>query len=356
MKVETVLGPVLPESLGITLPHEHLFLDNLARLVKPADKSLSFLEQAPVSIENLWAIRKMPFACKDNLVLTDFSIACEEVLHFKRYSGRSIVDLTPLGFGRNIEGLKKVSLKTGINVIAATGYYRAESHPKYVQRSSIEELEQIMSKELTEGINNTGIKAGVIKCALSQPLISTSSEKKVLQAAARAQSKTNSALTVHPIYYSGKTPSVETTEKCLEIYMAEGGNPKKFYFSHSQGALLVEGKHMAHYERLFDIGITLDFEFGHITYEGSYILTEDKHRTSGEIEKIKTVIALCNQGYDKQITLSQDVYQKMHLKKFGGYGYSHVLETVVPILKAEGVNEKKIDNMLIENPKRLLQK
>jgi phosphotriesterase-related protein len=71
-------------------------------------------------------------------------------------------------------------------------------------------------------------------------------------------------------------------------------------------------------------------------------------------ERITAILELCNQGYDKQVVISQDVFLKKHLTRYGGQGYAFILKYIVPALEYAGVSDKHIRNMLVENPKRLL--
>ena len=77
-------------------------------------------------------------------------------------------------------------------------------------------------------------------------------------------------------------------------------------------------------------------------------------RNRTDPERVDAVVELCKQGYEKQITLGHDICFKTCLKKYGGNGYSHVLEHIVPMLRARGVSGKQIRTMLVDNPKRLL--
>ena len=79
-------------------------------------------------------------------------------------------------------------------------------------------------------------------------------------------------------------------------------------------------------------------------------------RNKTDAERIDMVVELCQQGYDKQLMLSQDVFSKLQTKKYGGYGFTHIIKNIIPQLKIKGVTDKQIQNMLIQNPKRILAK
>lgn len=358
LNIQTVLGSINPDNLGITLMHEHIFADSRFRLVQ-REKIPSHLENSLVSITNLGLVHKDPFASKDNLVLEDENVAIEELLHFKKYDGASIVELSTPGFGRNPLGNCEVSKKTGINIIIATGWYTGESHPLELKKKSVDDLKEIMIAELSYGIENTGIRAGVIKCANANATFHEQ-EAKVFRAASQTQSETQAGLTLHPYLDRDNNSPLTAVDNYLKIYEREGGNVEKFVLSHCQSLIRDKARYFKIYEQLLERGITLCFEFGLRRYQPAHgvqsLLDSGVKELATELERIKTVYELCSLGYDKQILLSQDVFLKIHLKRFGGFGYSHVFETIIPILKDGGVSSKQIRNVMIENPKRILQK
>ncbi len=111
-RVETVTGAISPNNLGITLPHEHLLVDFRAYVKEPEEDSLKWIVDAPISIENLEMFTKHRDISKDNLHITDIPTAIFEINEFKKSGGRSIVEITPIGCGRDPLGLKKISEAT----------------------------------------------------------------------------------------------------------------------------------------------------------------------------------------------------------------------------------------------------
>ena len=104
-KVMTVLGPVEPDTLGITLTHEHLLIDLRVWCEEPEDEEQKAFVHAPVEMETLGAIRREPFGNLDNCVLDDTALAIEELRRFKTAGGGSVVDCTNNGLGRTPAGL-----------------------------------------------------------------------------------------------------------------------------------------------------------------------------------------------------------------------------------------------------------
>lgn len=197
-------------------------------------------------------------------------------------------------------------------------------------------------------IENLKIKAGFIKVACMYPI--RPDEEKVLQAAARAQQETGAHLTIHP---SGPCEGAKPVEPIIEIINREEANLEKTSIYHMDALIFGDkGWNLPldyHKAMMDEYGITLNFDtFG----KNQYYQFPSVIRYDGK--RVAAVTELCSQGYDKQIMLSQDVCFKVHLKRYGGYGYAQIVKYIVPELKYQGVNEQQINNMLIENPKRIL--
>ena len=356
-KIETVLGPISPEQLGITLLHEHVLYDLATELLKkpwfqpskwPASK-LKYLD-VPVTMEILGAIKRGNIFVKDNYFLFDEMIAKEELMQFTKWGGKSLVEQSLPGTGRDVEGLKRIANMTGLNIITVTGFYNHWSHPSFIKENDIDDLKEHFVKELTEGIDDTGIKAGAIgECACTEPVPFHDDEKKVLIAAFRAQAEVGCGFTLHPAMFDMPNKRMVTYgELYVDMMEKEDANVGKFYMSHVDNFTW----DMDYLRRLLDRGVTLSFDsFGMEYYETpSWPL----HRMATDVERVTALVELCKQGYDKQLVMSQDICEKRLLKKYGGYGFSHILENIVSELREWGVKENQIRNMLVENPKRIL--
>ena len=115
--VNTVLGPITPEELGVTLMHEHLLLDATPWFREPEAASLRAVAHQPVSIEVLGLLRHDPFMCRDNCELLDEATATEEVRRFRLAGGETVVDPTCRGIGRDPRALKRIARATGLQVV-----------------------------------------------------------------------------------------------------------------------------------------------------------------------------------------------------------------------------------------------
>ena len=188
-KVRTVLGDIEPAEVGMTSMHEHLFIDFTVVFQPPVEATAKARAYEPVSLSNLGRIRYDPFSSATNLLLLDEDEAIEEVGHFKRVGGGTIVDVTTIGIGRDPVGLANIARATGANIVTGAGYYIAPSHPDGMDDVTVDDLTAEMVTDVTTGIGNTGIRAGIIgELGCGWPL--HDNERKVLLAAAVAQQET----------------------------------------------------------------------------------------------------------------------------------------------------------------------
>ena len=102
-------------------------------------------------------------------------------------------EVTTIDMGRDVLKLKEISEKTGLKIVCSTGFYLSEYHPAWLDEASKEEIAEIYIKELTEGISDTGIKAGFIAEIASSHDGFVGNEKKILEAAGIASRKTGFA-------------------------------------------------------------------------------------------------------------------------------------------------------------------
>jgi phosphotriesterase-related protein len=351
MRVTTVLGEISSEELGITLPHEHLLIDCVASWYQTSP-----IGELPIAIDMLGPLRRNSSICKDNLILEEKDTV-PELAKFKQAGGRSLVDVTVDGLGRNPSALKRISAQTGINIICATGWYLQSCHPAYVSRMSVDELSRIMIKDLTEEIGESDIKAGVIgELGTTEPL--HPDEKKVLLAAAKAQGETGVPLTIHPAGYDAPPNRPDNVrhkcarkgEKYIDIIENEAIF-EKVYMSHVDGVEI----DLDYHRRLLDKGINIDYDLWGLdtayyddVYPGAWGVSDN--------QRVDALLELCAQGYEKNIMLSHDIAMKMQLTKYGGFGYAHILQNVVPVLRYKGMSESQIRTMMIETPKRIFSR
>lgn len=345
--VNTVLGPVEAEHLGPTMSHVHHTINIFCLYQQPEAGPLYGFSQRKLSMDMLGLARRRPFSVKDNLVQDDLDLAIREFRDYVLAGGKTVVNVDLPGIGRDAGTLQRIARATGANIIASTGWYAQVSHPPYVAGLSVEQLRGIMVREITEGIEGTGVKAGNIgEIAMSgtaeQPF--QPDEEKVLRAAAQAQAITGVSLTVHPNYLGNHWDTY------LDLLEQEGADLAKCYMAHCGMYTDVEV-----HQHLLDRGVGfLSFDqFGHEEYFED--LVGPGAGMPSDREDVKSVARLVALGrrYENRILLASEVGFKTTYKAYGGYGYSHVLDNIVPWLLRLGVTRQQIDIMLVENPRRL---
>jgi phosphotriesterase-related protein len=339
-----------PENMGITLPHEHLLIDVSCWFVSPKEPSKSYMIHSPVVMEMLGDLRRNSNSCLDNMKLSDVGDARNELLMFKANGGRTLVDLTPESLGRDPLAIREISQSTGVNVVLGTGWYIESARPDYIHTKSAEELATVLIDEFMKGIANTGIKPGVIgEIGFSNRL--SEDDKKILAAVSKVQSVTGAAVTIHPATENDEQRKrIRQIADYLDILEEGEADLKKVYMSHTD-YFLYDMDHLKRLVDRYDITLSIDQFFASTFYDEmwpGYGPPEDE-------EKTKAVIDLLSSGYEKRVMISHDICLKHHLVKYGGYGYAHILKTIVPMLKYAGVSDRQIDTILVENPKNLLQ-
>jgi phosphotriesterase-related protein len=344
MKARTVLGDISPDDLGFTLPHEHLLDDATCYVKKPETEEKRIIQESPVTYEILGAIRREVCLNRDNLILSSIDDAVSELAKYKKVGGNSLVDVTTEGIGRDPQAVKKISTLAKINVICATGWYIQKSHPDFIGKENVDVLADIMVKELTEEIGHSGVRAGVIKVGCSGPL--HPDEKKVLLAAAKAQSKTSAPFTIHlGSSLADEVVSILENDAVLE----------KVYLSHQDVFHVVDIEEELHHQRqLMDKGVSILYDrFG---WECCYddAIYPGALNDCTDTQRINALVEHCKQGYERNIMLSHDICMKIQIRKYGGMGYGHILEHIVPVMKYNGLSDSQIKTILVENPKRIL--
>ena len=157
-----MLGFVSPSELGPTTTHEHLYLD-FSFMYRPAQDSPSQeLADAPITLENLGWIRRNYYSNHFNITLMDPATTIEEVGMYREAGGGAIVDATTVGIGRNPDALARISRESGVHVIMGAGFYVDAVHPDDMDERSVEDLAQQIILDIEQGVDGSGIKAGII--------------------------------------------------------------------------------------------------------------------------------------------------------------------------------------------------
>lgn len=345
-KVQTVRGLFDSNNMGITLPHEHLFIDLTNSYMKePKSLKEKKLAREKIVLSNLWYARHHLISCIDNLILNDENLITQEVLCFKEAGGSTIVDLTCNNIGRNPEGLWNIAEKTNLNIIMGTSYYLAQSYTPDMQMplKKVEDFAAEFIKDIKVGIGKRKIKAGIIgEIGMSWPIIDT--EKKVLQGAGIAQRETGVAINIHQ---SGNKDAPFEYIKILEGVKADLSHVALSHMSKVFPIYAREDRC-----KIAEKGCYLEYDmFG---VDGNFPTSLSEYDIINDALRIAQIAELINDGFLSQILISQDICFKVLLKAYGGGGYSHILDTILPMMYKKGISESQINTILIENPKRFL--
>ena len=163
-QINTVNGTIAPEKLGTTLMHEHLLIG--------------------------WAGWELDCSVPKFDRKSALKNCVETLKPLKDLGLQSMIDPCPMDIGRDVSFMAEVGSASGVNIVCATGLYKEDlGNTPYFKQRSIEEITEVYVTEISKGVGDTGIKAGIIKCATGKGLI-TPYEENTLRAAARASKRT----------------------------------------------------------------------------------------------------------------------------------------------------------------------
>jgi phosphotriesterase-related protein len=339
-KVLTVNGALDPSELGITLIHEHLLCDISCYYDPPQDPKGKELANQPLKLSTLGWVRQHHMSCLSNLRIDEEDVAMAEVAEFLRLGGKSIVDATSVGLARNPRALLRIADRTGVNVVMGSGYYIHRAHPTDMDQRTVDALTREILSDIISGIDCTEVHAGIIgEIGTSSPL--HPNEEKCLRAAARAHKETGAPISIHP--GQGQDSAMQS----VRILREEGVDPHRIVMSH------IENRYREQidlYRALADTGCNLGFDtFG----RDAYFEALGRQHPSDEL-RIEIISQLIRLGYCRQIMLAQDCCYRSDLTKYGGHGYAHILENILPRFQRIGLSEADIHRMLVDNPQGFL--
>lgn len=354
--IVTVEGSIDPEDLGVTLPHEHLFADWTASKFDEPDSAIERrIADEPITLENLSYVKKHYFSNKDNLRLDSVEEAVSEVERYRDAGGDAIVDVTPKNVGGDPERVRGVARRTGTTIVHGTAYYTQSAHPGDLHERSVDDIEEEFVSDVRSGIGDTDVRAGIIgEIGLSGEI--HDAEERVLRAAARAARRTGAPVTIHPpgavpeSHRRGESPASKWGLRVLDIAEEEGLPPDRIVIGHMDMSYWYED--LDYQRELAERGAYVEYDiFGQKSY-----LYKPQYRDAwpSDVQRAERVADLIADGHAERLLLSGDVFLKCHRAAYGGFGYAHVPENVVPILRGLDVDEETIETLLIENPRRML--
>lgn len=294
----TILGDVDVKEMGFTLSHEHL------------------ITCPPNSI-----IKGDP-----DLLVDDVTKPVQELSLYKNEGGKTFVEMSPHYYGRNVPIMVDASQKTGIHIIATTGYLKDAYFLKEIEDWSVTQIDDYMISEVLEGIDGTDHKAGVIKCGSSYNFISDL-EKKVFRAVVIASKETGAPVSTH-------------TKQCtmgvgqVEYVISKGLDPSRIIVAHVD----INPDYYLH-RKMVSLG-------AYIIHDGP---SKVKYGTDAGI--IEIMRKLVEDGFANRMMLSCDMGRRKYWKSYsGGPGFTYILEKFVPRLIDEGFDPAVVDFFTTKNP------
>lgn len=328
--IQTVTGRKRIEELGRTTTHEHIFIRhgryNEVEAAKPGNEWMS----EKVSLENRGKLMYNLHLNKDNPVLDDDELMAREVAEFKKYGGNTIVDVSCYGIGGNVQRIKDFSEKTGVNIIVPTGTYTLEYMPQHYKEMSEDELTELFIRDVTEGIGDTGIKAG---CIGEMGGDHFEEEPKFVRAAGRAQKATGAALIFHSCGFEH-----------LKELDSIGADLSKVIVGHRDSLW----NNISVLKEFLNTGANIAFDTFGLEAVLSYTVP-----LPSDADRMTAIRTLFDSGYENRIVIGHDICFKVQLKKYGGFGYSHFFENVSRVALNNNFTQEDIDTLTIKNPARI---
>ncbi|WP_231633482.1 phosphotriesterase family protein, partial [Streptomyces clavuligerus] len=325
-QVRTVTGPLPGHAVtGPVLAHEHLALD-LDRTGEGA--AVLDARHAPAVAAELAGLRE-------------------------EYGLGLVVEPTCRGMGRDPAALRRISRASGVAVVAATGWYYEPFHTPEVNGAGVEELADVLIREITTGITTgaaagitTGAAAGAVPAAAGTgagPVLPgiigevgshgetpSEPETRVLRAAARAALATGLAVATHA--HLGRGGPAQ-----LALLTREGLPPDRVSIGHQD---LLDSP--AVHRELAATGAYVAFD------------TVGKEDYGSDTTRLRLLLALLEAGHADRALLSGDISRHRYLWSEGGQGYGHLFRVFLPRLRAAGADDALIDLLTRRNPLRLL--
>ena len=363
--IKTVCGEIKPEELGFTSMHEHLLCDFTEMMKLSIEAAVrAQIEYIPESMlalnmHNLYALRTgMGTFSKECASLYDMDYMVGELKAFAAMGGKAIVDASPIAAkaGKNIIGLRELSEKSGVHVVTCTGLYTAATQPEEYKEMSEDDLTVLFRKQMENGMDDTDIKPGFMKCAINTVgdcMGVDASEIKAVRACARVAAETGCSIHIHNGYPMGMNECVPVAQMVLDL----GVLPEKLLMLHMDSLILrphtdleyisdfnaVKSVNIDLMLKLLDMGVNVGFDSWDMQVGGFPTNTD----------RLKALVELLKRGYGKQIVMGHDTYDKSRGVAYGYTGYTGFIRNALPTLKQLGF-EKEINDLTVENPARIL--
>ena len=330
--VQSVTGPVGPEALGITLPHEHVFI-NMSP-TEPRDGYMTVWEERKADIERFLAAGGRTILDVTNAELSNhaapvyFEADPEHQVQNPVTGSRSVA---------NVLATKAIAEETGATVILGTGHYFDHYlDADWFERTSTEQIARYLVADLEEEIPGTGVRAGFVGEVASDLPYITAREERSFRASGRAAARTGVMVTTH-------APTFPTGGTQIDILTEEGVDPSRIVVGHTDTV-----KALQYSIDLLERGVYVEYDCMMAVKSGGAIA---EHELMRRVDYLKALVDL---GHGERILLSQDVSQRSHQWALGGPGLTFIFEEFADAAVAAGIDREVLELMWTENPRRVL--
>ena len=306
-RVNTVLGPIPTEELGFVAFHEHIGYG-----------------MPGCELDTRWW--KRPEEAYEETV--------PKLRQFHAYGGGTFVDATGICNGRDVDYYKTLSARTGVHIVACTGFVSGNTALPFFAQASVEYLERQFIHEITVGIGHTGAKAGIIKIGVSRGGRMTDLDKRIYRAAARAAVRTGVPIFTH---------LAVDAEPAVDIYREEGLPLDRVLFGHVDDG--------SNYRQTRDTWIAeqggrLGFdEWGYETE-----LPDAPFWARPRQDRLEHFLRILSLGYADQVLLSADANcSPLGWPGVKGHSVNYLFEDLIPDLRASGIGDATITKLFVEN-------
>ncbi|WP_170285637.1 phosphotriesterase family protein [Microbacterium rhizomatis] len=332
-RLATVTGDIGPDELGIALPHEHLFA-NGTRMIPRDGFSTIWAERAD-DIERFLAIGGRTIVDLSCGELTNHAAPVlwdtdpEHQLQNRVTGSRSVV---------NVRATKALAEECGVNVVLGTGhYYDAYMDHDWMDQTSTSRIADYLIADLVDEIPGTGVRAGVIGEIASDFAHITPREEKSFRAAARASRETGALISTHAPTFAVGLAQVELLVK------DEGVPPERIAIGHTDTV-----KSLEYSLALAATGVFVQYDcMMACKIGGVLVMTELQRR----IDHLK---ALIDAGYEEQLLLSHDVFQRSHQAALGGPGFVFLFDEFAGHAERAGISRESLHRIHTVNVRRAL--
>lgn len=333
--IETVLGAIPAEELGPTCMHDHLLSDS-SRLQRPGAEPRP--EHDDVRMETLGYLRWNMLASAHNLRLDDAELLARELAVAGALGQSAVVECSSWGLGPNHAGLPAIARSSGVTVISAYGAYLPSTLPAWIGALGEQELEHHLTEALTVAIPGTSFRAGLLGIMGTTGEFG-SREREMLRAASRAAAGAGATVSVR------LEPEVHRGLEVIELMTTAGLPADRILLTNAD-----EYMDASYWDDLSATGAVLEMCFG---TEAVHVGRVDN---PSDRERLAFFTEFTARNPLSRHVLGQSTWTKAQLKAYGGYGYGYLLARIVPELRERGVAGERLEAMLVEEPRRLLDR